>query len=77
MAKRDLNVFSTFGERRVAYAYRDSELIVCGICGNMTPEKLYMNDDCPHCNLGISYEPDDERSEEKFRRLERLAGIDV
>jgi len=77
MARRDLTLYITSGELRVAYAYGDSELIACGICGNMTPEKLYLEDDCPHCGLGISYEPDDERSEKKFRRLERLAGIDV
>jgi uncharacterized CHY-type Zn-finger protein len=53
---RKIILFSTLGERVVANIYRNSKLIVCGICGNITPEECYLNNDCPHCLSGIKDE---------------------
>lgn len=44
------------GEWRSYNIYKDSKLIICGICGNMCPEENYLNNDCPTCLMGIDYE---------------------
>ena len=68
--KRRLTLFQTSGEIIVARHYFDKRLIVCGICGNMVPEKLYLEDDCPHCHMGIGYEVGTKGSNMKTARLE-------
>jgi len=67
---RTIELFSTPGERVVANIYRKSKLITCGICGNPTPEELYLSNDCPHCQMGIDYEADREGSERLVARWE-------
>lgn len=69
--KRELELYVTHGERIVAIHYSKSNLITCGICGNQTPEELYLKNDCPHCQMGIDYEVESEGSEEKLSELEK------
>lgn len=71
MKRRIIHLFLAEGERRAYNVYRGKELINCGICGNMTPKRNYLNNDCPTCNLGIAFEADDERSEKRLEKLER------
>jgi uncharacterized CHY-type Zn-finger protein len=75
--KRKLFLFETFGEAVVRNCpdYKHSELIVCGICGNMTPEECYMNNCCPHCLMGIDYEVESEGSKEMVEQWEKNMGI--
>jgi hypothetical protein len=75
MKKRTVQLFSTHGERIVARHYSKSNLITCGICGNQTPEELYLANDCPHCQMGIDYEVDSEGSDEKLVKLEKMLSI--
>lgn len=71
--KRKLVLFETDGEAIIRNCpdYRDSKLIVCGICGNMTPEECYLSNNCPHCLMGIDYEVDSEGSEERVKQWEK------
>lgn len=71
MKRRTIVLFSTLGERVVNLHYKNEKLITCGICGNQTPERLYLKNDCPHCHLGIDYEVDSEGSEKKLERLDK------
>ena len=72
MTKRQLTLFSTLGERVVAKHYSKETMVTC-VCGNQTPERLYLANDCPHCQMGIDYEVDSEGSEERVvRDLDRI-----
>lgn len=70
MRSRRINLVSFLGERVVANCYKNSKLIICGLCGNLTPEENYLNNDCPHCFMGIDYESESEGSDELTNRLE-------
>ena len=71
MTKLEVNLVSFWGERIVARHYSKEKMVTC-LCGNPTPEKLYLANDCPHCHMGIGYEPDSEGSEERLAKLEKI-----
>jgi len=58
--KREVVLYTTLADKVIANVYKDSKLIICGICGNLTPEECYLADDCPHCFSGIHDEPDND-----------------
>jgi len=53
-----VRIWKTFGQMVIENCpdYKYSKMIICGICGNETPEKCYLNNDCPHCLCGIDDE---------------------
>ena len=70
MAK-EIVLFETMGEIRTrALTAKGEKTIICGICGNYTPEKNYLENDCPHCLSGIDYEVGSEGSDKRFRKSE-------
>ncbi len=71
MRRREIQLFATNGEKVVVRHYSKSNIITCGICGNQTPEELYLANDCPHCQMGIDYEVDSEGSEKLVKRLDK------
>ena len=75
MRRRPIDLVSLFGERVVANCYKNSKLIICGICGNLTPEENYLNNDCPHCFMGIDYESESEGSDKRASELEESFDI--
>ena len=65
--KRELILFQTYGEKRIQHSdFKDSKFIICGICGNMTPEESYLANECPHCFGGILCEDCDEGCEDIY-----------
>ena len=64
---RTITLFRFFGDEIIDIHYRGRvELISCGICGNEVPEKLYLDNDCPHCFGGVDDEVADENFEKRF-----------